>query len=95
MGIGHETRREVEAAFQRRCGVKASSSDLLKSGLGRMSLPAWAQKINNLQKFKSIILLRCFDVKMDILIIAVILIFVVVEEDSAAAGLGQDERTRF
>ncbi|MGQ9479562.1 MAG: hypothetical protein ACUVQ0_06090 [Thermoproteota archaeon] len=40
MGIGHETRREVEAAFQKRCGVKASSSGLLKSGLGRMSLLA-------------------------------------------------------
>ncbi|MEM2099925.1 MAG: hypothetical protein QXU11_06150 [Thermoproteota archaeon] len=34
MGTGLETRGEVEAAFPRCCGVKASSSGLLKSGLG-------------------------------------------------------------
>ncbi|MBO3799633.1 MAG: hypothetical protein FGF52_01035 [Candidatus Brockarchaeota archaeon] len=45
MGIGLETRREVEAPSRERCGVKASSSGLLKSGLGEMSLPAWAQNV--------------------------------------------------
>ncbi|NHV99931.1 MAG: hypothetical protein HA496_09900 [Thaumarchaeota archaeon] len=45
MGIGRETRGEVEAALPRCCGVKASSSGLLKSGLGRMSLLAWAQML--------------------------------------------------
>jgi len=43
MGIGRETRGEAEAAFPWCCGVKASSSGLFKSGLGRMSLLAWAQ----------------------------------------------------
>jgi len=45
MGIGLETRREVEAPYQERCGVKAPSSGLLKSGLGRVSLLAWAQNV--------------------------------------------------
>ncbi|MEM2939986.1 MAG: hypothetical protein QW304_00315 [Thermoproteota archaeon] len=54
MGIGHETRREVEAAFQKRCGVKASSSGLLKRGLRRMSLLAWAQNVFEKTVFKSL-----------------------------------------
>jgi len=45
MGIGRETRGEVEAAFPRRCGVKASSSGLLKGGSRGMSLLAWAQSL--------------------------------------------------
>ncbi|MEM1558238.1 MAG: hypothetical protein QXG12_06570 [Thermoproteota archaeon] len=41
MGIGLETRREVEAP----------SPGLLKSGLGRMSLLAWAQRLT-IEKLK-------------------------------------------
>ncbi|MEM3646726.1 MAG: hypothetical protein QW334_01080, partial [Thermofilum sp.] len=45
MGTGRETRGEVEGAFSRRCGVKASSSGLLKRRIGGVEPTSLGPKI--------------------------------------------------